>query len=58
LYVGSWIGLTLARTRDRDALRVWFSGLSEGVRTAPAQRRPMKWRTAWRLTRAGRPPVV
>ena len=58
MYVGSWIGLTLARTRDRDALRMWFSGLSEGVREAPAQRRPMKWRTAWRLTRAGRPPVV
>ena len=58
MYVGSWIGLTLARTRDRDALRRWFSGLSEGVREAPAQRRPMKWRTAWRLTRAGRPPVV
>ena len=58
LYVGSWIGLTLARTRDLAALRMWFSGLSEGVRKAPAQRRPMKWRTAWRLTRAGRPPVV
>ena len=58
MYVGSWIGLTLARTRDSDALRMWFSGLSEGVRKAPAQRRPMKWRTAWRLTRAGRPPVV
>ena len=58
LYVGSWVAMTLARVRDRDALRAWFAGLEEGIRENPVQRRPMKWRTAWRMTKAGRPPVV
>jgi len=58
LYVGSWVAMTLARVRDREALRAWFSGLGEGIRENPGQRRPMKWSTAWRMTKAGRPPVV
>lgn len=58
LYVGSWVGLTVARVRDREALRAWFAGLAEGVREAPRERRAMKWRTVWRMSRAGRPPVV
>lgn len=58
LYVGSWLGLTVARVRDRDALRAWFAGLNEGIRHAPRERRPMKWRTVWTMTKAGRPPVV
>lgn len=58
LYVGSWIGLTVVRVRDRKALKAWFNGLAEGVRDQPEQRRPMKWKTAWRMTRAGRPPIL
>jgi hypothetical protein len=58
LYVASWVLITLARVRDRDALAVWFRGLVEGYRTDPGPRRPMSWRTALRLTLAGRPPVV
>ena len=58
LYVGSWVGMTLVRVRDRDALRAWFAGLGEGIRENPAQRRPMKWSTAWRMAKAGRPPLV
>ena len=58
LYVGSWVLITLARVRDRAALGVWFRGLLEGYRTDPGPRRPISWRTAARLTLAGRPPVV
>ena len=58
IYVGSWVLITLARVRDRRALAVWFRGLVEGYRTDPGPRRPMSWRTAVRLTLAGRPPVV
>ena len=58
LYVGSWVGLTVARLRSTDALGAWFSGLGEGIRTRPRERRPMKWRTAWRMSKAGRPPIV
>lgn len=58
LYVGTWVGLTLARVHDRDALRSWFGGLAEGVRVRPSGRRRMKWSTVWEMSKAGRPPVI
>lgn len=58
VYVGSWVALTVARVRDKQALGAWFAGLHEGIRDRPAERRPMRWKTAWRMTKAGRPPVV
>ena len=41
-----------------DALRPWFAGFAEGWRTDPGPRRPISLRTAWRMARAGRPPVI
>jgi GT2 family glycosyltransferase len=58
VYVGTWMGLTIARVREPEALRAWFAGLREGMRVTPTGRRPMRWSTVWTLTRAGRPPVV
>jgi GT2 family glycosyltransferase len=58
LYVGCWIGLTVARVHDPASLRVWFAGLAEGVRTPAGPRRPISWRTVWRMTRLGRPPIL
>ena len=58
LYVGSWVGLTMLRVRDADARRAWLEGLREGLRVDPGGRRPMGWRAVWRMTRAGRPPVI
>lgn len=58
LYLGVWIGLTLARARSLAGLRAWFSGFAEGAKTSGGPRRPMRWRTVWRLTRLGRPPVI
>ena len=57
-YLAVWIGLTVARIRGRDALRAWFAGFVEGVRTPCGERRPMRWRTALLMARLGRPPVV
>lgn len=57
-YLGVWVLLTLARRPSRAALRAWFGGFREGWTTPSGPRRPMKWRTVWRLTRLGRPPVV
>jgi GT2 family glycosyltransferase len=57
-YLAVWCVLTLARNRDPVALRTWFKGFAEGWRTDPGPRRPMTWRTAWRMTRLGRPPVI
>jgi hypothetical protein len=58
IYVGTWIGLTVLRLREREARRAWFAGLREGVRERPEGRRRMKWSTVWAMTRAGRPPVI
>ena len=58
VYVSSWVVLTLARVRDKDARGAWFAGLREGIREDPVDRRTMSWRTVWRMAKAGRPPVV
>ena len=58
LYVATWSLLSLARLPNQRARRVWLDGLREGIRVTPMDRRPMAWRTAWRMTKAGRPPVV
>ncbi|MFE7133584.1 glycosyltransferase family 2 protein [Streptomyces sp. NPDC057638] len=58
VYVGVWLLLTLARRPSSDALKAWMGGFKEGWRTPCGPRRPMRWRTVWRLTRLGRPPVI
>jgi len=58
VYVGVWIAITVVRVRRPGPLRVWFLGLWEGLTTPAGPRRPLRWRTVARLTRAGRPPVV
>ncbi|MFI8192857.1 glycosyltransferase family 2 protein [Streptomyces sp. NPDC085946] len=59
VHLGVWVLLTLVRNRRSPAgLRAWFGGFVEGVREPAGERRPMRWRTVWRLTRLGRPPVI
>ena len=58
VYLGVWLLLTLARRPSRPALQAWFGGFKEGWTTPCGPRRPMRWRTVWRLTRLGRPPVI
>ncbi|MFZ3473998.1 glycosyltransferase family 2 protein [Streptomyces sp. 4.24] len=58
VYVGVWLLLTLLRRPSPPALKAWFAGFKEGWTTSCGPRRPMKWRTVWRLTRLGRPPVI
>ncbi|MFF2277412.1 glycosyltransferase family 2 protein [Agromyces sp. NPDC058126] len=58
-YVGSWTAIQVLRwVRQPAALKAWFAGWRAGWRESPGERRPMRWRTVWRMTRAGRPPVV
>ncbi|WP_106237192.1 glycosyltransferase family 2 protein [Allonocardiopsis opalescens] len=57
-YLAVWTLITLARERSAPSLRAWFAGFREGWRTSPGPRRPISWRTAWRMTRLGRPPIV
>ena len=58
LYVGSWVGMTLLRVRDKKALGAWFSGLREGIAERPIGRRRMRWSTVLTMTKAGRPPII
>ncbi|MGW0363935.1 glycosyltransferase family 2 protein [Streptomyces sp. NPDC002990] len=58
VYLGVWLLLTLLRRPSGPALKAWFGGFKEGWTTPCGPRRPMRWRTVWRLTRLGRPPVI
>jgi GT2 family glycosyltransferase len=59
VYLADWMALTVVRERGRPAsLRPWFAGFAEGWRADPGRRRPISLGTAWRMTRAGRPPVI
>lgn len=58
-YVGTWTIVHIVRNwRSPLILRSWFRGWFEGWRTSPGGEQPMGWRTVWRMTRAGRPPIV
>ncbi|MFI5801465.1 glycosyltransferase family 2 protein [Streptomyces sp. NPDC051561] len=58
VYLGVWMLLTVVRTRSPGGLRAWFGGFREGMRTPCGPRKAMKWRTVWRMTRLGRPPIL
>ncbi|MFD0380895.1 glycosyltransferase family 2 protein [Streptomyces sp. NPDC127112] len=56
--LGLRILLTMARIRSVSGLKAWWGGFFEGLRTPCGPRRPMSWRTVWRMTRLGRPPLI
>ena len=58
VYLLNWFTLTVVRERSATAVRAWLSGFRQGWRMDAGSRRPMSARTAWRMTRAGRPPVI
>lgn len=59
LYVASWTAVQVLRSlRSPGTLRPWFAGWWEGWRRNPGGRRRLRWRTVWRMTLAGRPPIL
>lgn len=58
IYPLVWLTLTCLRLRSAAALTQVLAGTVDGLRQSPTVRRPMSWRTVWRMTRAGRPPVI
>lgn len=58
VYLTVWTLLTAARVHSSTGLRQSWRGVVEGFREDPGLRRPMRWRTVLRLTKAGRPPVI
>ncbi|QRF03454.1 glycosyltransferase family 2 protein [Streptomyces koyangensis] len=57
-HLALWTLLMTARLRSPSALKAWWGGFFEGLCTPCGPRGPMAWRTVWRMTRLGRPPVV
>lgn len=57
-YVVTWFVLSALRLRSPRDARELLRGYRDGLRGPCGGRRRMSWRTVWRLTRAGRPPVI
>jgi GT2 family glycosyltransferase len=57
-YLADWMAMTVVRERSPAALRAWFAGFADGWRQDAGRRQPIRLRTAWRMTRLGRPPVI
>ena len=59
LYVLGFVARTLPLlARSREAAREAARGYRAGLREPCGRRRPLKARTLWRMTKAGRPPVL
>ena len=58
VYPLTWLFITLARERSPAALKDVLRGYRDGVIKPCGRRRPVRWRTVWRMTVAGRPPVI
>lgn len=55
-YIAIWAALLMFRFRDQ--WRTVLAGTIDGFSNLPAKRQPMSWRTVWRMTRLGRPPLI
>ncbi|MER8044929.1 glycosyltransferase [Streptomyces sp. NPDC094032] len=58
VYLATWAAYTVVQRPPLTGLKEWWAGFFEGVRVPCPPRRPMRWRTVWRMTRLGRPPVI
>jgi GT2 family glycosyltransferase len=57
-YVTVWAVATFLRARHARDVREIARGFLDGARLPCGPRRPITWRTGWRLTRLGRPPII
>ncbi|MFL6046552.1 MAG: glycosyltransferase family 2 protein [Propionibacteriaceae bacterium] len=58
LYVLTWTGVSALRLRSGTAWQETLRGYRIGLTEPAGERRPMSWRTVWRMTRAGHPPII
>jgi GT2 family glycosyltransferase len=57
-YVVDWMIIGALRLRGRTAWRETVRGYRMGLTDDAGRRRPIRWRTVWRMARAGRPPLI
>jgi GT2 family glycosyltransferase len=58
VHVVAWFLRTAAGVRSLGDAREVLRGYRDGLRKPAGERRPLRWRTVWRMVRVGRPPVV
>jgi GT2 family glycosyltransferase len=58
LYLLAWTGISAVRLRSRIAWLETLRGYRIGLAKPAGERRPLSWRTIWRMTRAGHPPII
>ncbi|HEX9855248.1 MAG TPA: glycosyltransferase [Acidimicrobiia bacterium] len=58
IYVAVWSVISTLRSGSPAAARDVWRGIGEGLRADPGARVPMRWRTVWRMTMLGRPPII
>jgi GT2 family glycosyltransferase len=58
LYVAGFVLRTLPRLRSREDALGALRGYRDGLCGPGGERRPLRARTLWRMTRAGRPPIM
>jgi hypothetical protein len=58
VYVATFALRTLPRMRTRAEVRDALRGYRDGLRGDAGPRRRLRVNTMWRMTRAGRPPII
>jgi GT2 family glycosyltransferase len=58
VYVGAFALRTLPVLKTRRRVRLALRGYRDGLRRPCGARRPLRANTLWRMTRAGRPPIM
>jgi GT2 family glycosyltransferase len=58
VYVASFLLRSLPLLRSRRRAQAALRGYRDGLRQPAGPRRPLRVNTLWRMTRAGRPPVI
>lgn len=53
-----WLARYATRAGSLEDARQILRGYRAGLTTPPPDRRPLRWRTIWKMTTLGRPPVV
>jgi GT2 family glycosyltransferase len=53
-----WFLRMAASLRSREDAQELLRGYRDGLRQPPGDRRRLRWRTIWRMTTVGRPPVI
>ncbi len=57
IYVVVWLVISMVRT-PLGRWRSLIAGMLEGIRRPAGERSAIKWRTVWRMTKLGRPPII